>query len=114
MRDMEFQRLTLVQLRTPEPRPPGSPDDDRIQAEHLAYLAGLRDRGVLALNGPVRGPDSAGRLRGLSVYLVDIDEARALAEADPAVRAGWFDVVVDSWWIPSVPVTVGDRVDFEL
>jgi hypothetical protein len=30
------------------------------------------------------------------------------------VRAGWFDVVVDSWWLPSIPVTLGDRVDLEI
>lgn len=106
--------MTIVQLRTPDSRPSDTADDDRIQGEHLAYLAGLRDQGVLALNGPVRGPDSAGQLRGLSIYVVDVDEARALAEADPAVRAGWFDVVVDSWWLPSIPVTLGDRVDFEI
>ena len=38
---MEFQVLTVVRLMTPDPRPPDGPDDDRIQAEHLAYLRGL-------------------------------------------------------------------------
>ena len=52
--------------------------------------------------------------RGLTVYLVDVDEARALANADPAVRAGWFDVVVDPWWIPAREVTLGNRVDLTL
>jgi uncharacterized protein YciI len=35
----------------------------------------------------------------LACRAVDSDEARALANADPAVQAGWFDVVVDPWWI---------------
>ena len=109
---MQFQRLTIVHLMTPATRPPDGPDDDRIQAEHLAYLGGLRERGLVALNGPIRGGDTTG-FRGMTVYTVDAHEARALAEADPAVRAGWLDVVVDTWWIPSVPVTVGDRVDVD-
>ncbi|RYP85888.1 hypothetical protein EKO23_11315 [Nocardioides guangzhouensis] len=110
---MQFQRLSVVRLMTPDPRPPDGPDDDRIQAEHLAYLASLRDRGLIALNGPVRGGDTPG-LRGLTVYTVDADEARALATADPAVRAGWFEVTVDTWWVPSVPVTLGDRADIDV
>ena len=34
--------------------------------------------------------------------------------ADPAVQAGWFDVVLDTWWLPAIPTTLGDRVDFEI
>src|SRR5262245_50744399 len=109
---MKFQRLSIVQLRTPAIAPPDSPDDDRIQAEHVAYLGGLRERGIIALSGPVRSQDSP-KLRGVSIYAVDVEEARAFALADPAVKAGWFEVVVDGWWIPSIPVTLGDRVDLE-
>ncbi len=92
--------------------PADSPDDERIQAEHIAYLAGLRDRGIIALNGPVRCKDSP-RFRGMGIYTVDADAARAYALEDPAVKAGWFEVVVDAWWLPSIPVTIGDRVDIE-
>jgi uncharacterized protein YciI len=107
---MEFQRLSIVHLLTPADPPPDSPDDDRIQAEHLAYLRVLGERGLVALNGPVRGGDTQG-FRGMTVYTVDADEARTLAEDDPAIKAGWFDVAVDTWWIPARPRTLGDRVD---
>ena len=110
---IKFQRLSIVQLRSPEVVPPDSPDDDRIQAEHMAYLGGLRDQGIIALNGPIRHKDSP-RLRGLTIYTVDVDEARAYALADPAVQAGWFEVVVDGWLLPSIPVTIGNRVDLEI
>jgi len=33
---------------------------------------------------------------------------------DPAVQAGWFDVVVDRWLVKAVPQTVGTRVDLDL
>src|SRR4051812_173133 len=98
---------------TPDPRPAATADDDRIQAEHIAYLGGLAEEGKVAVNGPIRAQDSPG-WRGLTVYLVDVDEARALAMADPAVRTGWFDVVVDPWWIPAREVTLGNRVDLTL
>lgn len=110
---MQFQRLTIVRLCSAPVQPPDGPDDERIQKEHIAYLTGLRDQGKIALNGPVRRADTED-LRGLSIYTVDIDEARSLAEADPAVKAGWFVIKADTWWLPSVPVTLGDRVDFEI
>jgi hypothetical protein len=50
----------------------------------------------------------------LACRAVDADEARALAIADPAVQAGWFDVVVDPWWIPAHEVTLGNRVDLTI
>jgi uncharacterized protein YciI len=93
--------------------PPDSADDERIQAEHIAYLTGLRDKGIIALNGPVRFKDSPA-FRGMSIYTIDVEAARAYALEDPAVKAGWFQVAVDSWWLPSVPVTIGDRVDIEI
>ena len=110
---MDFQVLSVVRLMNHDPRPPDGPDDDRIQAEHLAYLRGLAEQGKVALNGPIRALDTSA-WRGLTVYLVGPDEARALAEADPAVRAGWLDVVVDRWWIPAIEVTLGNRVDLTI
>lgn len=109
---MKFQRLSIVRLCSPDVAAPDSPDDDRIQADHVAYLADLRQKGIVALNGPVRFKDSP-QFRGMTIYTVDVDAARAYARADPAVQAGWFDVIVDSWWLPSTPVTLGDRVDIE-
>ncbi len=105
--------LTIVRLLTPEPRPPDGPDDDAIQAAHLAHLNGLRDQGIVLLNGPVRDSGDP-RFRGMTVYSVPLEEARAHAESDPAVRAGWFDVEATTWWLPSIPTVLGDRVDFEL
>ena len=110
---LPFQTLTLVRLVShPEP-PPDGPDDDAIQAAHLAYLRGLVEAGTILVNGPVRRVDDP-RMRGLSLYTVGPDEARRLANADPAVRAGWFEIVVDEWMFPAVPRTIGDRTDLEL
>ena len=55
---MEFQRLSVVRLCTPADPPPDGPDDDAIQAAHLAYLGSLQERGIVAINGPVRAVDT--------------------------------------------------------
>jgi hypothetical protein len=38
---------------------------------------------------------------------VDVEEARELARQDPAIKAGWFEVVVDRWLVRAVPQTGG-------
>ena len=59
-------------------------------------------------------------MRGMSVYTVGPDEARRLAEQDPAVRAGRFRVDVARWAVaagriafPERDAAVGERVRFE-
>ncbi len=110
---LPFQTLTLVRLVSHPDPPPDGPDDEAIQAAHVAYLRGLVEAGTILVNGPVRRIDDA-RLRGMSLYTLGPDEARRLANDDPAVRAGWFAIVVDEWMFPSVPRTIGDRVDLEV
>lgn len=86
---MRFQLLTIVRLVSPEQAAPDTPDDDRIQADHIAYLTGLREQGKILLNGPVRRLDDA-RFRGMSIYSVGHEEARALAQGgiQPSRRDG--------------------------
>lgn len=95
---MEVERYTFVLLR----RPAGAPDlpeedADALQAEHLAHLTAMRQRGALAVAGPFDGqPDDS--WRGFCLYVTDLEETRALAESDPAVQAGVLAVDVFSWW----------------
>jgi uncharacterized protein len=60
---------------------------DALQVEHLTYLRGLKRRGVLVANGPLSDQTDV-RLRGISVYRLPLEEALALAQADPMVVAG--------------------------
>ena len=78
---------------------------DRIQAEHLAYLGSLRQAGHIVTNGPVLEQPYES-LRGLVFYRVgSLDEARRLAEQDPAVQAGRLAVEVMAWWCPAGSMT---------
>ncbi|MBV6458390.1 MAG: hypothetical protein HONBIEJF_01517 [Fimbriimonadaceae bacterium] len=108
-----FQILTIVRLVTPDREVPDTPDDDAIQAAHIRYLTGLAEAGKILANGPIRRKDDT-KWRGMSLYLIGANEARELAHADPAVKAGWFDVVVDEWMIPVRPRTIADREDLEI
>jgi uncharacterized protein YciI len=98
---VDLEAFELVLLRTPENAP--TYDDaelTRIQAEHLAHHARLRASDQVVTNGPVRDqPDAS--LRGLTFYRTgSLEEARKLAEADPAVQAGRLAVEIMTWYCP--------------
>jgi uncharacterized protein len=112
----EFDVYTLVLLRRP-PDAPEMPDEelDALQARHLAYRAGLRQRGVLVVNGPFDEQTDVA-LRGLSVFACSLDEAARLSDGDPSVQAGRLTYEVMEWWVaagtlafPEAGVPVGDR-----
>jgi len=98
---MDLEAFELVVLR----RPAGAPSYDeetldRIQREHLAYLASLREAGHIVTNGPlIDQPDES--VRGLAFYATgSLAETRRLAERDPAVLAGRIEIDVMTWWCP--------------
>lgn len=97
---------------SPATPPQQTPQDDEIFLNHLRYLRDLVKEGVIIANGPAKRIDDP-LLRGISLYQVGPDEARALACEDPAVKAGWFEVKVDQWMIPVNPRTIADRADVE-
>jgi uncharacterized protein YciI len=115
-----FDIRTIVYLRRGT-SPPELPEEEStaLHHAHLAHLAELGRRGVIAANGPLLD-QSDETMRGMSVYTVDLAEARRLAEQDPAVRAGRFRVDVARWAVgagriafPEVDDMVGERVAFE-
>jgi uncharacterized protein len=101
---MDFDRFTIVLLIEPDDPPELTPEQDAaLQDAHLAHLSDLHDAGKLLAAGPLR--DSDRHYRGLSILFADTDEARSLKEADPAVQAGLFRLVVMPWMVPAGAVT---------
>lgn len=95
---MELDSFTVALLVLRDDAPAWDEETaNAMQDAHLDHLATLHEQGHLVAAGPL-GHD---RFRGLSVLRVPPDEARALAEADPTVRAGRFDVVVMPWQVPA-------------
>jgi hypothetical protein len=95
---MEFDHLTVALLVL---RPDAPQLDEEaaaaLQDAHLSHLADLHDAGHLVAAGPL----SDERFRGLSILRVDVEQARALKESDPAVQAGRFSVEVMPWMVPA-------------
>lgn len=72
-----------------------SPELAELQKQHLAYRRRLREMGRLLVNGPLLDD---GRIRGVGIYkAASLEEARAWAEADPAVKAGRLKVEMHPW-----------------
>jgi hypothetical protein len=93
-----FDEHTVIFLvRHPEPPAMSEEELDRLQVEHLTYLRGLKREGALIANGPL-AEQTDERMRGMSVYALPLDEALALARADPMVRAGRLEIQGARWW----------------
>ena len=115
-----FEVRTVVLLRRGvDPPELDEKASTALHHAHLAHLADLGRRGIIAANGPLLA-QSDESIRGLSIYTVGPREARRLAEEDPAVRAGRFRVDVARWAVgvgriafPESSGRVGDVVPFE-
>ncbi|MCI0442180.1 YciI family protein [bacterium] len=74
----------------------------KVQSAHLQHLESLYKQGVLLIAGPM-GDD--GDLRGIVVLKVkSLEEAQALVNNDPAVKAGRLRVELHPWMSESLDV----------
>jgi uncharacterized protein YciI len=96
----ELDCLTLVVLRR-GPKADEFTDEELelLQEQHIAYQQAMRDRGAQAVAGPFLNQEDE-RLRGMSLWVVSLEEARELVEADPSVRAGRMAFDVMTWCVP--------------
>jgi uncharacterized protein YciI len=93
----DFDQYQLVLLeRSPEAPALDDEAGERLQRQHLGHFAKMRRAGLMTVAGPVGGDDT---IAGICVYRADTpDRARQLAQDDPAVRAGRFNVRVMDWF----------------
>ncbi|MGN8225457.1 YciI family protein [Gracilimonas sp. BCB1] len=92
-----MQKYFIVFLKSGPERSRTEEEAMKLQQEHLAYLGGLYEEGIINLNGPSGGESD---IRGFSVYNVaTIEQAREYAENDPMVKAGRLAVEVHPWWL---------------
>ncbi|MCG8372902.1 MAG: YciI family protein [Balneolales bacterium] len=92
-----MQKYFIIFLKNGPNRNQSEEKAATLQQEHLAYLGGLYQQGIINLNGPSGGE---GEIRGFSVYNVaTIEQAIEYASADPMVKAGRLVVEAHPWWL---------------
>ena len=78
--------------------PEKTPATEAIQKAHLENINRLAEMKKLVVAGPF---GDNGRLRGIFVFRVgSMEEARALSETDPAVKAGRLALILHPWMVP--------------
>jgi len=93
---IEFHMALLK--RGPKYRASGMPKD--LQSQHLANVIALLESGKAVIAGPL-GDNSD--IAGVFVFRAkSAEEARAWAESDPAVKAGFFSAEMHPWWSEDV------------
>jgi len=74
-----------------------TPETEKLQAAHMANINAMAQTGKLVIAGPF---ENAGEYAGVFIFKVaTLDEARALAESDPAVKAGRLKADVHTWLV---------------
>lgn len=74
-------------------------ETERVQETHLAYIRNMFEAGDLLVAGPFTDD---GELRGVFLFrTATLEEAQALAEDDPAVKAGRLIVDIHPWMVPA-------------
>jgi hypothetical protein len=104
---MRFDSYTVT-LLIQRPDAPALSDEESaaLQDRHLDYGATLQDQGLILARGPLADQDDP-RLRGCTVWSVDVATARELESQDPAVLAGRFAVQVMTWRTPAGNLSFG-------
>ncbi len=97
-------RSWLIRLIPPRPTfaNDATPAEQALMQQHQAYWKDLNDKGVCIFGGPVLDPKGAYGI--LVVHAATEDEARALGEGDPSVKAGLNKIDVAEMRVAFTPV----------
>jgi uncharacterized protein YciI len=93
-------------IRIIPPRPTfdkdATPAEQALMDQHFVYWKDLNEKGVCIFGGPVLDPKG---VYGIIVVLaVDEDEARALGDGDPSVKASLIKIDVSEMRVAFLPV----------
>lgn len=82
--------------RGPAWTPGETPELQKLQEAHMAHIRAMGESGKLLVAGPF---SDGGDLRGMFIFRSDtLEDARALAEQDPAVKAGRLALEWHPWF----------------
>ncbi len=97
----EPSRMTVVYLvllkKGPTWTPDVTPASQTVQEAHMANIHAMHQARKLVVAGPV---EDQADLRGIFVFqAASLEQAKAWAETDPAVKAGRLTAAVYPWWV---------------
>ena len=86
-----MKMYVLVILKT-GPRPEVSAAmRDSLMKGHFGFIDGMAAKGLLVMAGPLQ--KNYKQYRGIYIFNVKtVEEARAMADKDPSIQAGYFDI----------------------
>jgi uncharacterized protein YciI len=92
----EMDTYIMVFLkRGPKWTAESTPETQKIQAGHMAHIQEMAKSGKLAVAGPFA---DNGEIRGIFIFHhCTLEEARQMAENDPAVKAGRLAIEAHPW-----------------
>ena len=94
---MESVQLVLL-MRAPTWKKLPPEEAQELQKRHIGHLQAMGNAGKMVVAGPF-SDQADPAYRGVCIYRVgSVDEARRLAEEDPAVKAGQLRVEAMTWW----------------
>jgi uncharacterized protein YciI len=86
-----MKMYVLVIIKTGPKAEVPQPVRDSLMAGHMNNISRMSDRGELVMAGPLGKNDR--QYRGIYIFNVKtVEEAKAIAQTDPAISAGYFDV----------------------
>ena len=82
--------------RGPNATPGVTPESQRLQEGHMANIRKMADTGKLVVAGPF---SDNGDLRGVLIFQnTSMEEAKAMVDQDPAIKAGRLVVELHPWF----------------
>ena len=91
---VEFDRYTLVILRTDKDWPKDKATREALFRQHQGHLQAMARAGKLVVAGPLGDQDDK-TARGIGLWRTSLEETRRLSSEDPAVKSGVF-LLLDS------------------
>ena len=92
-----MKQYFFVLLRSGPDRSQSKEQAAKIQEGHMAHIRATAQSGKLQIAGPF--DDENGDWRGILIYdVATLADARALCDADPAVKAGRLVCDIHGWW----------------
>ncbi|QYK14788.1 YciI family protein [Shewanella rhizosphaerae] len=91
-----MKRYVMAMLKSGPNRSQSEEEAEKLQRAHLDNIGRLAEEGKLVLAGPFL---EEGALRGIYIFNVtSVEEAKALTESDPAIKAGRLVMELHPWY----------------